>query len=105
MDSDAERDGVERLRNALDGCAMASAQIDVALAAGDLARVHSELGRFLELSLEATQATDDVARYNVQQVGASAHRVRRGMLWALTAISLLSALVVASALVIIRVAP
>jgi signal transduction histidine kinase len=102
--SGVERTGVERLRTALDSCAAISARIEASLAAGDLTGAHSELARFLEQSLDASQATDDIVQYNVQQVVASAHRVHRGMIWALAAISVLSALVVASALVIIRVA-
>ena len=103
-DTEAERAGVANLRAALDASAVVSRRIEDALRAGDLPRAHSDLARFLELSVQATQATDDIVQYNVEQVGLSAHRVHAGMIWALVAISILSVLVIAAALVLIRLA-
>lgn len=103
-DTELERAGVARLRTALDGCAAAARRIQALLASKDVAAAHGELAHFLELSVQASQALDDIVQYNVEQVGGSARRVHRGMLWALGAISLLSILVIAAALAIIRLA-
>jgi signal transduction histidine kinase len=102
--TDVERRELARLRSAIEACAVTAGRIQGALRAGDVAGARADLAPFLEQASEGSQAADEIVQFNAQQVRQSAERVHRAILWAIAATSVLTALVVAAALVLIRVA-
>jgi signal transduction histidine kinase len=101
-DTDTERRDLAALRSAIGDCAVVSGQIERLVAGGDRPAARRELEEFLRLSAAANRGADEMVAFNAGQVQQSAMHVHRGLVVAIAAASIMTALAIAAAMVLLR---